>query len=129
MDLLLLAQEAAQAAQASGGELHPWAKYILGPLGALILLGIYAWHTERTRMPKLASLLLTEQKKSDTLRDECDAAKKELRTKHSEELALMNEKLNKEVRARIYWQTHAEALGAEYDSIPKDIGRTAFGGE
>ena len=47
MNELLLLAEAAQ-----GGALPDWAKYIMGPFGALVLLGIYAWRTEKHHLRK-----------------------------------------------------------------------------
>ena len=116
--LLLLAQ----SADSTDG-LPSWAKWILGPLGALVIMGVYAYRTEKHRMPKLAQLLLDEQNKNDKLQKENEKEKDELRAdyegrleKAKDELTACREKYTKERASRAWWQASAEAKGVDIES-------------
>lgn len=116
MNLLLFAQEVAKTAEG----LPYWLQLVLGPLGVLVVLCIYAYRTEKHRIPTLSKLLAAEQMKNDTLRD--DAEKKEdiLRqqmrdeyeprlTQLGGELKTCREKYTKERGLRTWWQAQAQA--------------------
>lgn len=131
--LTLLAN--ADTVDASG--LPWWAKYLLGPLGTLVLLIIYAIRTEKVRIPKLIELLEAEQKENDDLRDKVATVEKATRVEMQVHVANLTtrlrrcrDKYTKERSTRTWWQAKAEAaydrLG-EKSGIPKDIDKTSYG--
>lgn len=113
-----------------------WLKLILGPVGALVLLAIYAYYTEKKRIPAvikqiqdataaLAILRDDHKKEMDALRDKCEVDEKELRSAIQE----WRDKHTKERSVRSWWQAKAEdfakQLGAE-SGIPPDIDKTYY---
>lgn len=128
--LLFLAQEG----------LPDWAKLVLGPLGALVVMGVYAWHTERTRIPELRAEARARDQALAQARKECAAEKQALMdVADREEAALEAElrairgKLTKERALRAWWQRGAQDMatraGEELPPIPTDIDSTFYGGE
>jgi hypothetical protein len=140
---LLLAENADKAAQAAD-TMPGWAKYVLGPVGALVLLIVYAVYTEKYRMTAIKKVIddLKDELKEarndlDTFRDTNSIKKDEIREKAEAredelevEIRRLKDKIAKEKSARAWWQ--AKATGAykrlEEDlSIPEDIDKTHFG--
>ena len=128
----------AQAADSTDG-LPAWAKYILGPLGALALLGIYAWHTEKKRIPQVIEQIKQAQKELTQLRDD---HKKELETvrekgeaeerRLEDEIQKWRDKHTKERTTRAWWQSKAEDFAkrlGEESGIPPDIDKTYYQGD
>jgi hypothetical protein len=132
MGLLLLL---AQTADATEG-LPPWAKYILGPVGVLVLLLVYAWRTEKHRIPDVIKQIQTAQAALQLLRDshkgEMDALRKkcdEDEDKLRKEIATWRDKHTKERSVRAWWQSKAEGFAkqlGEESGIPPDIDKTFY---
>lgn len=128
--LLLLLAETAPAADG----LPPWAKYILGPVGALALCVVYAVYTEKKRIPAVIAQIKDAQAALTILRDSHKEEMNKLRTKCEEdedklrkELRLWRDKHTKERSARAWWQSKAEGFAkqlGEESGIPPDIDKT-----
>ncbi len=112
-------------------------KYVLGPLGALILLGIYAWRTETVRLPKLVALLETAQSETRQVRKDCDGAKGKMRKLYEQREEALREQLDRwkarharENTRRIFWQTTATDIarrnGEEKPEMPRELTRTSM---
>lgn len=124
----------AEAATADG--LPGWAKFLLGPLGALALLGIYAYYTEKKRIPAVVEKIEKAQTDLTTLRDEHKVETNELRTKHEKEEDKLRDDIQewrdrhtKERSSRAWWQSKAEGLAKQLDievGIPPDIDKTHY---
>lgn len=142
MDFLLLL---AQDAQATDG-LPVWAKYILGPLGALVLMGIYAYRIEKVTKPAYKKIIddkdaLIEEarKKLHDFRDKCEADKEELRAKFEVKEKVLErdvqdwrDRHTKEKSVRAWYQAQAEQLAddaGEKLKPPPDIDKTHYGGD
>jgi len=145
IDLVILLADTAAEATADPA-IPSWGKYVLGPLGCLVLLLIYAVYTERYRIPKFEGLLTSKETslkevrtELETLRDKNSLRQEEIR-KEAEaredeleaEVRRLKDKIAKEKSARAWWQ--AKATGAfkrlkEDVSIPEDIDKTHYGGD
>jgi hypothetical protein len=132
MGFLLLLAETAAATEG----LPPWAKYILGPLGTLVLLGVYAWHTEKKRIPTVIVQIKEAQAALTILRDSHKLEMEALRTKCDEdedklrkEIQKWRDKHTKERSTRAWWQSKAEGFAkqlGEDSGIPPDIDKTHY---
>jgi hypothetical protein len=115
----------------------PWMKYVLGPLGALVLMGIYAYHTEKHRMPKLSGMLIAAQAEAKKIDTDCDDAKAKMRKAYE----AREEKLRKQVdqwksrhsrenTRRIFWQTTAIDIARRAKEpepkMPTELTRTNY---
>lgn len=130
MDFLLLLAETAPATDG----LPPWAKYILGPVGVLVLLLVYAWRTEKFRIPDVIKQIQEAQAALQLLRDSHKAEMQELREKGEAdedklraELQVWRDKHTKERSVRAWWQSKAEGFAkqlGEESGIPPDIDKT-----
>lgn len=142
--VFLLAGTVEHAAPPDG--LPAWAKYVLGPLGALVLMGIYAYWTEKVRVPKYQSVFagLEERIKSanernEKFRDKCESDKEKMRTDFDvretsleREIADWRDRHTKEKSLRAWYQAQAQQLADDHgDELnpPTDINRTHYGGE
>ncbi len=131
-DVLLLLAEAAATADGLPG----WAKNRLGPLGALVLLGVYAYYTEKKRIPAVVEQIKKAQMDLTTLRDDHKVETNELRTKHEadedklrDDIQEWRDRHTKERGARAWWQSKAEGLAKQLDievGIPPDIDKTHY---
>lgn len=145
MNLFYLLAETQPAGPPPAAAAMPeWLSYVLGPLGALVLLLVYAWYTERRRIPKFQSLIAglktdlqalqvskdslvsTHSIKKDSLRSVFDDEKKELTDKIEE----WRDRHTKEKAVRAWYQAKAQALAedaGEQLGPPPDIDRTHYG--
>lgn len=133
----VLFQFAAVVASAAEG-LPDWAKYVLGPTGALVLLAIYAYVTEKKRIPSLIKQLLEAQHKIELVRIDGKEEVSALRTKTEKRetqlettITEWRDKHTKERTVRAWWQSKAEDAYQQLDKevgIPPDIDKTYFGG-
>lgn len=144
MTLFYLLAETQPAAPSPGAAMPEWLNFILGPLGALVLLLVYAWYTEKRRIPKFQSLIegfkadlqalqvskdslmSTHSIKKDSLRSAFDDERKELETKIEE----WRDRHTKEKAVRAWYQAKAQALAedaGEQLGPPPDIDRTHYG--
>ena len=133
----------ADTAKVTEDALPSWGKYVLGPLGCLVLLLVYAVYTERYRIPQLHTVikgmktrLCEMQERLDALGEKHSIKKDEIRAKaetREDELEVevrrLRDKISKEKSARAWWQ--AKATGAfkrlkEDLSIPEDIDKTHY---
>jgi len=141
--LLLLAEDTATA-------MPEWMEPVLGPIGVLVLLLIYAWYTEKKRLPALVEQLKVCQAKKVALLKDRETDLNTLRATHKveqEELRSSLEgrenaveekasksaaKLAKERGLRIYWEGVAQSLCKQHEEeIPKppdDVSTTFYGG-
>jgi len=127
----------------SGG-MPEWLSYILGPLGALVLLLVYAWYTEKKRIPKFQTTI-------DGLAGKLDAAQKAqaglgvahrselagMRTAHEARKTELTDKIEewrdrhtKEKAVRAWYQAQAQSMaeeGGKELGVPPDIDRTHYG--
>lgn len=131
LDMLLFLAQVAPADPHH--DLPAWAKYVMGPFGALIILGVYAWRTEKHRIPEMSAMLAAEQARVKALYDENEREKDELRAalevkigKVENELRVCREKYTKERATRTWWQAQARAHGVQ-EPLPEDIDKTSFG--
>ena len=134
--LLILAAEA--SAQPVVDDSMPfWLKAVLGPLGALILLGFYAYRTETVRMPMLSGFLEEARAELKTEQIACEKAKASLRTAYeAREKALLHrlqcwmERHSRERTRRVFWQTSATDIARrnkeEAPKLPRDLGATSY---
>jgi hypothetical protein len=140
--ILLLAQEAAPATDG----LPAWAKYILGPLGALVLMGVYAYWTEKKRIPQFVAVLDQKDKvikelqtKNESFRDKCEEDKEKLRASFETKEKILErdvqdwrDRHTKEKAVRAWYQSQAQQLAddvGEKLKPPPDIDKTHYGGE
>lgn len=136
----------AQAA-ADSTDVPTWAKYVLGPLGALVLLGVYAIWTERYRMPEIKRLLLAAQAKLEVRcprertecekrchrsQEDCDDQRRKMRIKYETNekkleaaQSAVRSRYFKEKTRRIWWRQKATDLaekhGEPVPKMPRDI--------
>jgi len=137
---LLLAQDAHVDA------LPVWAKYLLGPLGTLVLMGVYAYWTEKKRVPQFIIVIAAKdgliehlQSKHEDFRDRCESEKDQMRRDFAvKELGLerdvqdWRDRHTKEKSVRAWYQAQAESLAddaGEKLKPPPDIDRTHYGGD
>jgi hypothetical protein len=123
----------AQTADATEG-LPPWAKYVLGPLGVLVLLLVYAYRTEKHRIPDVIVQIKAKDDAIQLLRDSHKSEMEALREKHDseedelrKEIQTWRDKHTKERSVRAWWQSKAEGFAkqlGEESGIPPDIDKT-----
>lgn len=137
MDLLLpLAQAASDAST-----IPEWAKYVLGPLGALVLLLVYAIYTEKYRLPELKKLLVEYQTKIGERcprgRFECETIRGKMRKAYEAREDKLEKRLrnwmsrhSREKTRRIFFQTEAHRLakqaGEDTPKLPDEISATSY---
>lgn len=127
-----------------------WISMVLGPVGVLVLLLIYAWYTEKKRLPSLVEQLKACQAKNVSLLKDRETDLDAMRAEHKLELEKLRSdleerenavedkvdkaaaKLSKERGLRIYWESTTAALCKRHDEeIPKppdDVSTTFYGG-
>jgi hypothetical protein len=125
----------AQSADATDG-MPQWGKYALGPLGALVIMGAYAFYTEKKRIPGVVDQIKEAQKALENIRDEHKKETEALRAKFEteektleKEIQLWRDKHTKERSARVWWQSKAEGFAkqlGEDSGIPPDIDKTHY---
>lgn len=142
LDLILLLAEGAQVADG----LPAWAKYILGPLGALVLMGVYAYRNEKITKPAYKKIIDDKdvlidvgRKKLHEFRDKCDADKEEMREKFEVKERVLErdvqdwrDRHTKEKSVRAWYQAQAEQMADEAGEKlkpPPDIDKTHYGGD
>lgn len=144
--IFLLAQGADAAATPATDGLPVWAKYLLGPLGTLVLMGVYAYWTEKVRVPKfqevftnLEERIKAANQRNEAFRTKCeedkDAMRKAWETKEKlleREIADWRDRHTKEKSVRAWYQSQAQHLAddvGEKLKPPPDIDRTHYGGD
>jgi len=142
--MILLADTATKTA--ADPTIPSWGKYVLGPLGCLVLLLVYAIYTEKYRIPKFEGLLKTKddalkeaRDELSTLREQNSIKREEIRDKAESreddleaEIRKLQAKVAKEKSARAWWQAKATGAFKRLDeelSIPEDIDKTHYGGD
>jgi len=145
--LMVLAEAAARAGEPPPG-IPEWAAPVLGPLGVLVLFGIYAWYTEMKRIPKFNQIIegmttklyeaqdkyekLRDQQQADikTMRDEWQQREDAAEKKARDELRAMRNKHTKEQSQKSFYFAMAteayDQLGKDMPKMPTDIDKTQF---
>jgi hypothetical protein len=120
-----------------------WLSYVLGPLGALVLMIVYAWYTEKKRIPKMQvaaddlAAKLEEAGKAKTALEAGHRAELDgLRKYHDARKAELTEKIDewqarhtKERGVRAWYQAKGQALAKDAGKQlgpPPDIEKTHY---
>ena len=110
--------ELAQAAAESADAMPSWVKYVLGPLGALVLLLVYAYYTEKVRIPALRKQIKELRNQVDETRDLSSIKKSTIRRTADERESELESEVGRLRAARAWWQ--AKATGA-FKRLKEDL--------